>query len=576
MLAFPAANNWAWRGCLLLALALLSGGPQAQTARRVALVIGNGAYDERAGWNKLGSPVADAEAMAWLLNAKLHFDQVILKTNLDRDQFIDALEAFSQALGAGDIALFYFSGHGAQSGESNYLIPISAKEPTTALRLQEQSVGLNSVMEILETKQTALNVLVLDACRNNPLSSGKKSYGGAGLKGLERVPLGETLIGFATAPGKIAVEGGNQLSPYTAALVEELQPGRGLWTTFGAVTARLKKVSNGAQVPWTHNTLTADQALFGAPPKDHEERRQLAEERARLEEERRQLEEAKRQQSQEGGASSRQTFEPEMVLIKGGSFLMGSPTTEEGRENDERPHQVRVKDYRLGKYEVTLGQFRRFAEATGYRTDAERGDGCSVWTTEWKPQAGTNWKNPDFPQGNENHPVVCVSWNDAQAYVKWLNDNTKGRYRLPTEAEWEYAARGGASTARYWGEVSLLACRYGNVADRTAKEKHQDWTIHECSDGYAETAPVHSFQANGFGLYDMLGNVWEWTDSEYKDPEDEGGKERTQTTTGTLRVIRGGSWYDAPNLIRSAARYAFAAGYRNNLIGFRLAETEAE
>ncbi len=151
---------------------------------------------------------------------------------------------------------------------------------------------------------------------------------------------------------------------------------------------------------------------------------------------------------------------PEMVKIRGGRFLMGSPVDEKERNEDERQYEVQVVDFAIGKYEVTVGQFKSFVTATKYKTEAEESGGCYYWTgSKWKQDAGKNWRNPGFSQ-TDDHPVVCVSWNDAMAYVEWLSKQTDKMYRLPTEAEWEYAARAGTTTARYWGDDSDKGCTH--------------------------------------------------------------------------------------------------------------------
>ena len=156
-----------------------------------------------------------------------------------------------------------------------------------------------------------------------------------------------------------------------------------------------------------------------------------------------------------------------MVVVPEGRFRMGSPESEEGRNDDEGPvHRVTI-GYRLavGVNEVTRGEFARFVEATG----RSRGNAC--WTHEggeWKERSGRHWRNPEFRQ-TDNHPVVCVDWNDAQAYVRWLSGKTGEDYRLLSEAEWEHVARAGTTTARYWGEGESGQCRYANGADRTAE-----------------------------------------------------------------------------------------------------------
>jgi formylglycine-generating enzyme required for sulfatase activity len=268
---------------------------------------------------------------------------------------------------------------------------------------------------------------------------------------------------------------------------------------------------------------------------------------------------------------------PVMVVIPAGTFLMGSPEKEKNRDDDERQHPIEIKqNFAIGKSEVTVGQFRRFVEAKGYRTEAETAGGCYSWDGKaWQQTADKNWRNPGFKQDDE-HPVVCVSWNDALAYTEWLSQQTGQQYRLPTEAEWEYAARAGTQTAYYWGDNPNKGCRFGNGFDQTAKEQFPGWTILECKDGYVYTAPVGRFQTNAFGLYDMLGNVWEWTCSVYDKNYEQKGKEQDcigeKSDTGP-RVLRGGSWYGGPERLRSAARdWGIPRGW-NYLGGFRLART---
>ena len=265
------------------------------------------------------------------------------------------------------------------------------------------------------------------------------------------------------------------------------------------------------------------------------------------------------------------------VLVEGGYYQMGSPAGEKNRDSDERQHRVRVADFYLGKHEVTKGEFAAFARATGHRTTAEKNDGCFGYKGgEWVKDADKDWRSPGFSQ-SDRHPVVCVSWHDAVAYAKWLSGETGLSYRLPTEAEWEYAARGGRQTAFYWGEDSEYRqiCEYANVADRELKERYPDWkwTKAACNDGSVHTASVGSFKANGLRLYDMSGNVWEWTCSVYESEYD-GSESRCVKSPGGSVVLRGGSWSSIPGRARSADRYwnvASAAIYGS--LGFRLAMT---
>jgi formylglycine-generating enzyme required for sulfatase activity len=165
----------------------------------------------------------------------------------------------------------------------------------------------------------------------------------------------------------------------------------------------------------------------------------------------------------------------------------------------------------MGRTEVTMGEFARFVSATGHVTDAERRGSCYARAGgRLVPDPGANWREPGWHQ-DEGHPVACVSWNDAVAYTRWLSRSTGSTYRLPTASEWERAARAGTAGERYWLDDLAAACRYANVADESARERHPRWTVHPCRDGYVRTAPVGTFAPNPFGLYDMLGNVAEWT-----------------------------------------------------------------
>ena len=280
-----------------------------------------------------------------------------------------------------------------------------------------------------------------------------------------------------------------------------------------------------------------------------EERRAVAaaEARRKTEEEARRRAEEERRQAEERRIAE---LVPEMVRIDGGSFRMGSPESETGRGGDERQHEVRVEAFWIGKYEVTFAEYDRFAEATGRRKPNDEG-----------------W-------GRGRRPVIDVSWDDATAYARWLSEETgRRRYRLATEAEWEYAARAGTETSWYWGDDASQACDYANVADRTLKEKYSDWewTIHACRDGHAHTAPVGGYRANGYGLHDMLGNVYEWTCSEY-DESYGGAEQRCASGSAGRRVIRGGSWGHEPTRVRSAYRGRYGTGTRGPNLGFRLAQ----
>ena len=216
-------------------------------------------------------------------------------------------------------------------------------------------------------------------------------------------------------------------------------------------------------------------------------------------------------------------------------------------------------------------QYRDFLRATGRLPSGE----CYFFDgREWKLDPSKNWESPGYAQTDE-HPVVCVSYEDAQHYVEWLSKETKQSYRLLSESEWEYAARADTTTSRYWGNGEQEACRHANVADRTSKQKYNWTTTFDCEDGYAETAPVGAFKANGFGLQDMLGNVWEWVEDCYNKTYDGAPRDGSAWVAGncSARVVRGGGWDNDPQLVRSAIRDGFAPGNRINNLGFRIART---
>ena len=264
---------------------------------------------------------------------------------------------------------------------------------------------------------------------------------------------------------------------------------------------------------------------------------------------------------------------PGLVPIAAGQFQMGSPSDEVGRNDDEGPvRTVAVTAFALAPYPVTRAEFANFIEATGYRIDSR----CWVWTGErFEQTPDADWRHPGFPQ-TDRDPVVCVSWNDAEAYTRWLSQRTGEHFRLPSEAEWEYAARAGSTSARYWGELANTACTYADVADESARREIPDgarWTIHPCDDGRAYTAPVGSYRPNAWGLYDMLGNVWQWVEdcyhSSYAAAPHSGAAWVDEHCD--KRVLRGGSWAGYPAAVRSAVRLWYRPDIRMNVMGFRVA-----
>ena len=264
-----------------------------------------------------------------------------------------------------------------------------------------------------------------------------------------------------------------------------------------------------------------------------------------------------------------------MVLIPAGEFWMGSPDGE--GDKDEHPrHKVALSAFYLDKYEVTNQRFEQFVRDKGYRTTAEQEGKAYALTSmgKWEEVSGAHWRKPEggetvFVSNREEHPVVSVSWEDAQAYCRW-----KGK-RLPTEAEFEYATRAGTETKYWWGNGNPGSRQVANIGDESVKRQYSDWTIMTgYDDGYVRTAPVGSFEANPFDLHDMTGNVWEWTADWYDDQyyKNSPPKNPKGPSKGDDRVLRGGSWDDAPVDVRSAGRLWFTPTLRYDSFGLRCAQ----
>lgn len=255
---------------------------------------------------------------------------------------------------------------------------------------------------------------------------------------------------------------------------------------------------------------------------------------------------------------------PEMVVIPAGQFVQGSPRAGE-RQANEGPSRLVAIDYMLAisRYEITRAQFARFAADTGHT-----GAGCKTYDGSWEMDDGSSWQSPGFDQ-NDAHPATCISWNDAQAYIGWLNKKSGRTYRLLSASEWEYAAKAGSAS----GADPTRACESANVADRSTGVAYPGWDIFDCQDNYVHTSPVGSFQANAFGLHDMIGNVFEWVTDCWNNSYVDAPSDGAAWVDGDCgyRVLRGGSWFTPPGYVRPAFRNRFDSDYRSSSFGFRVA-----
>jgi len=569
----------------------------ASAERRVALVIGNGAY---AKVGRLPNPVRDAAAVEALLRT-VGFDAVEVRTDLGAGAMRRALRDFSDRVADADIAVVFFAGHGIEVNGINYLIPVDATLERD-IDVEDETIPLERVTQVLDGAKR-LRLVILDACRDNPFLRTMKRSGRSVGRGLARVELAssDTLIAFAARHGSTAADGAAANSPYTAALVKHLAtPGLDLRLAFGRVRDEVLTATGNRQEPFLYGSLggaeitlvAAPRAVPVAPPQPQQPQPQLPQagdaERAwavakdstsipvleafrrqygasnvfydrlaeaRIDELRRlQLAALKAEEDRKRADAQKERPEadllppgrvfrdcpgcPEMVVVPAGSFMMGSPDNEEGRAPWD-------KQWESPQHLVTIARPLAIGK---FEVTFEEWDACIA-------AGGCKHRPADKGWGRGRRPVINVSWNDVtNEFLPWLSGKSRKTYRLLTEAEWEYAARAG-STTRYSFGVSISTSQARYSADRTVE--------------------VGSFLPNRFGLYDMHGNVWEWlqdcfTKSYYGAPSD--GSAWTGVTCES-RDIRGGSFSSSPMELRSALRNGRGPREGADDNGFRVARS---
>ena len=641
---------------------------------RTALVIGNAAYAS----SPLENPVNDAVAVAALLE-KRNFDVTLLK-NATQREIEAAIELFGRKLGSGGVGLFCYAGHGMQIGGHNYLIPVGASI-SSERDVKYKAVNIGKVLGVMEDAGNRLNLVFLDACRDNPFKRSFRTRT-SGLAQMD-APRG-TMIAYSTAPGKVAADGSDAAnSIYTRYLLEQLGvPGQEIGIAMRHVRSKVISSTSRMQVPWESTSLVgnfymtpidmldenlrltkeqlarlqklqreeaeaaavmqklesdknAEMARYAKQIEvlrrrvgagsavgssldqiielgEHRERAaaELAAAKQKAEQERRRREAkiaalkaeelANRKKEFEaanakyekvcklvkkgylrpeehfsawktlcsewgvkdcgkkpgtlgwndmegcvqiamaggffrmgGGSGSGKTIDLgggvklELVGVEPGSFMMGSPSNESGRDDDEKQHRVTLsKGFWMGKYEVTQEQ--------------------------WQAVMGSN---PSRFKGSRN-PVEQVSWNACQEFIKKLNAKIggEGRFRLPTEAEWEYAARGGNRSRGYKYAGGNDAGSVGWYRDNSGRKTH----------------PVGQKAANELGLYDMSGNVWEWCQDWYGDYPSGSVTDPDGASSGSYRVYRGGCWLDSAGALRAAYRNRGRPTFTDLNLGFRL------
>lgn len=629
----------------ILGLLILVNALPAIALERVALVVGNGQYDRAS--NVLINPPNDARAIA----AKLEGLGVQVITAIDQDfaGMRRSLSAFGRALKDADAGIFYYAGHGMEYDGTNYLFPIDARLNTES-DVHLDLISVDQVLQVMES-EVATRLVFLDACRDNPMarsfnrdSSLSRSSGSGGLASVQ-ASVG-TFIAYATAPGQIAADGRGNNSPFTTAMLDQLDvPGLEISQLMRRVRNAVLDMTNDMQVPWESSSLRGSPFIFNQQePKpsvqqgddiatwmtieksdNPQDFRQFLEQfpnsslsgfiRSRLNELTISqgapgLEEDKTAITRPYRFAPEKTSPiqstvavaplkvgdlpvgesplagvagpgsvtkpvigpvkpgqvlvdceicPELVAVAPGKLIMGSPGNEPGRDADEGPVRgvALGKALAFGRLEVTFDQWDACVAAGG----------CNGYLPS------------DEGWGRGNRPVINVNHEDARAYTAWLIQQTGKAYRLPSEAEWEYAARAGIMSATPWSVSNQQACAFANIHDRSSEAANRvRWDAFSCDDGTAQTAPAGAYLANGFGLHDMLGNVWEWTADCYSPNLDQvrGDGIATASADCAAYVLRGGGWRDRIDDIRLASRAKGRVSSRTSIDGFRVVRDLSE
>ncbi len=515
---------------------VVGGTAPAGTERRIAIVIGNKDYQHVA---SLRNPLNDAADMGKVLG-QLGFE-VITLTNASYQQLMAGLNRFKDKLAATDVALVYYSGHGVSYAGKNYLMPVDA-ELRCLEQVEEYGIALNRVLGDLTSYGVKTSFVFLDACRNLPDlkicdATKKEVTVQAGLVKPTNNPRG-SLIVYATDEGSTAddnVTGRNGL--FTEALLRYLvQPNLTVKEIVDQASVLVEQKSNGRQSPGVYDKIRGDFIFV-----------QTAAKPAKLEP----TPPAHTDPKPVPSPSTRTTPAPvagttrkfldlpfaSMAYLEGGTFQMGD-TRGEG-DNSEKPvHTVKVGSFWMSQYEITQRQWESVMDS-----------------------------NPSYFNDCPDCPVENVSWNDVQMFLGELNRHGGGKYRLPTEAEWEYAAGGGntMNRTRFANGHGSLDPTQANFDSRGVYKK----SYSVAAEYRARTVQVGSFAPNRLGLYDMSGNVWEWCIDWYQ-PYSNNGTNAGSSASSSGRVLRGGSWFNAPFECRSSYRLTRSPSNRETFVGFRV------
>jgi formylglycine-generating enzyme required for sulfatase activity len=541
-----------WLGITVISAMLTHSAMAQQTAARVALIIGNANYPDAS--SPLSTTIKDVRTLADEFR-RSDFD-VDLKENIGKEDMQRAIDAFTGKIRSGMSGLFYFSGYGIQVARQTYLLPVNAQVWTEA-EVRRDGISVDALLAEMHRKGAKVKIVVLDAARRNPFERRFRASA-AGLAALD-APDG-TLAMYSTAPGKLINESAGTNSLFVGELIKELRaPNLTAEEVFNHARVGVSRASNGEQVPWVASSLV-DEFYFGrsrpvaaapapapaptpappaspapvaptpvapapapAPPKTAT----VAPAPAPIE--------PARTGSKPGDIKSGDIFRDcpdcaELVVVPAGSFDMGSSL-----EYENPSHRVTIaKPFAIGRREVTFEEWDRCVD-----------DG------------GCKYRPDDRDWGRGDRPVINLSWLDAKAFLTWLSQKTGQTYRLPSEAEWEYAARGGTNTPYWWGR---------DIGSRQAN-------CRECNTGEAQkTMPAGSYKANPYGLYDTSGNAAEWVEDCWNDNYKGAPSNGSAWGVGQcrLRVLRGGAFDSQSKYLRSMSRFRYDLDVRYLANGFRV------
>jgi formylglycine-generating enzyme required for sulfatase activity len=542
---------------ILLVSACLSN--PAAADKRVALVIGNSKYKNTQVIPNPENDAADVDAALKRLGFETKFGM-----NLDKTAMEDLSIEFSREVKTADVAIVYYAGHGIQFGGVNYLVPVDAKLDDEAdLR---RLIRVDDMMSDLGFAKT-LRILILDACRDNPLAdnlrrklaSSKASFVQNGLAKIDS-PAG-TIVAYATQSGRTAADGSGRNSPFTRALTSRIGDPTEIGATFRRIASDVYEQSAKQQLPELSMSLVGDYylapgAAMSAPGKSASAPASPAAVGTKpVTPFKKGRSDAVLSAADAAAISPGETFRecsncPEMAVLPAGEFAMGASVDEKEPSSSELPfHIVSIpKKFAVGRFEITNRQFAAFLTAIKNTAAAE----TYVALKRQEPKSAINLRISSsgiyyvVDDGYDDYPVSYVSFQGASAYVEWLSKTTGAPYRLPSEAEWEYAARGATKTSYFYGTETDWKnhCQYANIADLTAREKYPKQGAGLCNDGFADLAPVGKLKPNPYGLYDVYGNVMEWVADCWHQNYDGAPTDGSVWKLGADcngRVLRGGS-----------------------------------